>query len=129
MSPLARTALVALIAAASLFSVATSNAATLRAPHFRARLLADLASRGVEFGRDGTPDPAGGLTPDGSIDGRRAQVVRLVVPPRDSADMFEETGYVDRRGRQYWAVRTGGFFASVRWVGPFGLPRPRRASR
>lgn len=91
------------------------------------RILADLAARGIDFGRDGADAPSGGLTADGMIDGRRvALVIPLVVPPEDSADMFTDTAFVDRRGRRYWALRTGGFAGVVQWVGPFDLVRHRK---
>jgi hypothetical protein len=90
------------------------------------RLLADLERRGVSFSRDGTAVPHPPLDPVGWIDGKRpALQVPLVVPPPDSADMYTDTAFVDRRGGRYWALRTGGFMAVTQWVGPFRLPRPR----
>lgn len=90
------------------------------------RLLADLERRGVSFGRDGTEIPRGPLDPVGWIDGKRpALQVPLVVPPPNSADMYTDTAFVDRRGGRYWALRTGGFMAVTQWVGPFRLPGPR----
>jgi len=88
-----------------------------------ARLLADLERRGVSFSRDGTDVPQGGLDPAGWIRGRRpALYVPLVVPPPDSADMYTDAAFVDRRGGRWWALRTGGFAAVTQWVGPFRLP-------
>ena len=91
------------------------------------RILADLALRGVEFGRDGASSPSGGLSADGMLEnGRPALVLPLIVPPEGSADMFTDTAFVDRRGHRYWAVRTGGFAGVTQWVGPFRLPHGRR---
>jgi hypothetical protein len=98
-------------------------------PAMRGSILRDLFRRGVDYGRDGTQEPEGGLSPDGRLDdGRRARRVPLVTPPYGSADMFSETAWVDPRARRYWAVRTGGFAGVVQWVGPFELPRRRRAA-
>lgn len=89
------------------------------------RLLADLERRGVSFGRDGTEIPNPPLDPVGWIDSKRpALYVPLVVPPPDSADMYTDAAFVDRRGGRYWALRTGGFMAVTQWVGPFRLPGP-----
>lgn len=89
------------------------------------RLVRDLDLRGVQFDRDGTPEPLGGMTQDGTCpDGRRARQVALEVPPADSADMYTVTGFVC--GSRYWAQRTGGLRAQVLWVGPF-VWRPRAA--
>jgi len=94
------------------------------------RLRADLVRIGIDFDLHGTPDPIGGLTSDGMIDGRRlAQVYALEVPPEGSADMYTVLAYVDKRTRRYWAVRSGGLIGRSRWVGPFRLPRPVRRAR
>jgi hypothetical protein len=91
-----------------------------------ARLLADLERRDVDFARDGTDVPQAPLDPAGWIRGRRpALYVPLVVPPPDSADMYTDAAFVDRRGRRYWALRSGGFAGVTQWVGPFSLPRAR----
>lgn len=103
--------------------VASASAPIIRLP---ARILADLEDRGVDLSRDGAATPSGGLTDDGLIDGkRRALVVPLFLPPPDSADMFTDLAYVDRRGRRYWAHRSGGFIGVSQWVGPFRIPRAR----
>ena len=96
-------------------------------PRLRGRILRDLFAQGADYSRDGTRTPVDGPNDDGVLpDGRRARRVPLVTPPADSADMYTETAWVDRRTRTYWAVRTGGLLAVVQWVGPFPLPRRRR---
>lgn len=134
MNPISR-CLTAAAVASALVALLPGDAEARHRPS-RSRLAReirrDLAQRGVDFARDGTPEPQGDLSADGTCaDGTDARIVPLVVPPPNSADMFTDTAYVC--GPRYWARRTGGFMATDLWVGPFVLrsrlrpdgPRPR----
>ncbi len=88
------------------------------------RLRADLARRGANFDRQGTREPAGGLSPDGDCaDGRPAERINLEVPPEGAADMYTVVAFVCASSGRYWVVREGGIAGAVKWVGPFDLPR------
>lgn len=81
----------------------------------------DLAARGVDFHRDGTGKPVGGLSDDGTCaDGSKALYILLDAP--SGADRFHLSAYVCLDCGCYWALRTGGFAGVTEWVGPFPLP-------